>query len=116
MFIRVDKNNIIQDMASREDNLNIALKDLAMYEVDDDSYRPGDRLDSIEEYISEIPFSKEPINKKRITFTPMPENYPQSSEKDLNEQKIQEEMRTLAIKSLKEKGVLPVNYDEVSKR
>jgi len=94
-FVLLDESNIVRDKANIVENLS-SVK-LALYgkpiEIDDSiNIRYGD------EY-----------NPKTGEITPRPENYPQKVV-DETEQKIQAEIRSLAITSLKNKGELSKDY------
>jgi len=115
MFIQVDEGNIIRCMATRYDNLHADKMHMKIYEVEPGEYRPGDRFEGIDEEEKEVTNELGELKVvaiKTLRFTPIPENYPQPTQDELNEQKIQQEMRAQAINTLIARGELPINYKE----
>ncbi len=90
-FILIDKNNLCQCIATERCNLHQSKinKGMQIYCVDKPVYI-GD----------EVQITK----LGKYTITPRPENYPQLSEADKREQKIQTEIRQMAIERLTAKG------------
>jgi len=94
-FILVDENNIIRCMASEECNLH-----------DDKLY--------MDKYLTTLQGTVgDEYDPDTDTWTPRPENYPQPSADELNRQKIDAEIRDLAVKSLIDKGELPPDYKDI---
>lgn len=94
IFILVDEKSIVRCMASEKSNLHKDKLHMKKYHVEDKG-TVGDEYDvKTDEWIAR------------------PENYPQPTEKDLNEAKIGRKMRKLAIDSLKSEGELPEDYEE----
>jgi hypothetical protein len=97
LYIVVDENNLIVDIASLEVHLcveRVEAKNNVIYQVETDtSIFVGDEYD--------------PINR---TIIKRPENYPKPSTAILAEIQIQAEMRRLAVANLKTKGTLPIDF------
>jgi len=98
VYILVVESNIVRCIATDECNLHIDKLSMDKYYVEMQGV-PGD------EY-----------NAKKNTWTSRPENYPQPTKAEINEEKIQAEMlaiaREVAIQTLKDKGELSVNYNQ----
>ncbi len=97
-FILVDENKIVRCIASDESNLHDDKLDMDKYHVE--------RLGTVgDEYDAETDI-----------WTPRPGNYPQPTQKDLDEFKIQDEITSIqraeAIQSLISKGELPPDYTD----
>ncbi len=94
VYIAVDENNIVRCMASELCNIHEDKKHLSIHHVESKG-TVGDEYNSeTDEWISH------------------PDNYPKPSETHLNEVKINQKMRKMAIDKLKEDGDLPEDYEE----
>lgn len=92
-YIQVDENNICRCIATEECNLHKDKLHMKKLLVEEKS-RPGDEIEILEEG----------RDVSRINVIQRPENYPQPTEDEIREQKIQAEMRKLAEQSLIAKG------------
>lgn len=95
-YILVDENRIVRCISTEECTLHTDKLHMDKYYVQIGGI-PGDEYDS-----------------ETDTWISRPENYPQPTETDINEAKIQAEIvsltRTTAIQNLKDKGELPIDY------
>ena len=92
VFILIDENNIVRCMASEECNLH------------------KDKLYMRKFYIEGKGIVGDEYNIETDEWTARPENYPKSSEKEINESKIRQEIRRIAIENLIVAGGLPSTY------
>lgn len=96
VFILVDKDSIVRCMASEECNLHKNKLHMSKYYVEPGNGTVGDKY-----------FSATDIWEKH------PENYPQPSETEINEAKINAKIRKLAIEALIAEGELPPDYQAI---
>ena len=94
VYITVDENKIVRCLATERNNIHKDKKHLSIYHVEGKG-TVGDEYDT-----------------KTKKWTAKPENYPTKSEAELNEIKITQEIKEMAIKSLQDKGELPEDYEE----
>ena len=94
-YILLDDQNIIRCVASNECNLHKDKLHMTKLYMDISGYTIGD------EY-----------NPETGEFVTHPENYPQPTEREKQEELIREKMRTLAIEQLKEEGKLPQDFQD----
>lgn len=96
IFILVDGNKIVRCMATEESNLHSDKLHMSKYFVERKG-TVGDEYDTSTD-----------------AWTPKPENYPQPSQDEIDEGKIQTEIieiqRAEAVQSLKGKGDLPPDF------
>ncbi len=99
MFIIVNKENIVIEIASQQNWLsekNLADKSLSIVEIPEQmTVNLGDEYNSDKHLIIERPDNRPPI-----------------SEEEQIESKIQEEIRSIAINNLKTKGEISQNYED----
>lgn len=97
--ILVDENNIVRCIATDECNLH------------------EDKLHMDKYYVEMKGIPGDEYNSETDTWTPRPDNYPQPSEAEISEAKIQAEIatitRTMAIQNLKDRAELPAEYGDV---
>jgi hypothetical protein len=102
-YILVDDSGICRCKASREENLHKdKLKTMKKYLVEAPDLLPGDEVEILD-------------NSQKVAvvgITKRPENYPKPTDEEIREQKIKEEMRKIAEKSLIEKGELSAEKTE----
>lgn len=94
VYIAVDANNIVRCLASERCNIHKDKDHFPIYHVE----KKGTVGD---EYAA-----------KTNEWIPRPENYAKPSQDQINNLKIAQEMRKISIKSLKNKGELPPDYEE----
>lgn len=99
VYILVDENSIVRDLASEKCNL--------------------EGVGMIEHYVDFIGIVGDEYDSETDTWISRPENYPQPSEAEINEIKIEEEMKILtratAIQNLKDREELPTTYKEITR-
>lgn len=98
IYILVDENKIVRCIASEECNLHDNKLHMDKYHIEMKG-TVGDEYDS-----------------KTDIWTPCPENYPQPTQEQVDESKIQAEIQAIqrveAIQSLIDKGELPPDYTD----
>ena len=93
MFLLLDENNIIRCIASEECNLHKDKLYMKKIKTKKSGFIVGDEFN---------PETEEVVKK--------PENYPQPSESDINEKKVADEIRRIAVSNLILSGELPEGY------
>lgn len=100
LWIILDENNILRDLASKKGNLSV-----------------GHSYAGAKELLIDLPHGikvGDEFNPKTGAVIPHHENYIKPSAKEKHERIIAKKMRTIAIERCKTDGDLPPDYDDLS--